>query len=243
MMILTTEQAKDSLKKWKLLYMVTLFLPVLSWLVYIGASVTAEPTIRQVLLNHFGAVYREEDLTLTTLSEGEVKQFATEILLETFEYDYLSFASPNRYKDYLRGKADSDVPDHRDMIRPLYSESAHKAVIKLLEGEEWMKQAIKERRLVRVALTSPPVRKNAGEDFYMGEDNRLNVGYQGFIYVTSRSPVGKVLRYRIDYDIDLERRTVVPEYDMPDYFFGPLVKDYNNEWRVKSLSWKTSRRR
>jgi len=242
-MIFTHEQAKSSLKKWKWLYMATLFLPVLSWLVYIGASVTSTPTVRQVLLNHFGAVYREEDLTQTTLSEGEVKQFLTEILLETFEYDYLNFASPDRYRDYLSGKADSDIPDHRDKIRPFYSKRAHKTVVKLLEGEEWMKQAIKERRLVRVAITSPPVRKNAGQDFYMGDDNRLNVGYHGFLYVTSRSPAGKTLRFRIDYDVDLERRTVVPEYDMPDYFFGPLVKDYNNEWRVKSLSWKTSRRR
>lgn len=242
-MILNHKQAKESLKKWKLIYVMSLFLPVASWLVYISVSVSSEPKVREVLLNHFGAVYREEDLTKTTLSEGEVKQFLAEIMLVTFDYDYLGFTSPNRYKDYLKGKVDSDIPDHRDKIRPFYSESAHKEVVRLLEREEWMKQSIQERRIVRVAITSPPVRKNAGQDFYIGEDSRLNVGYEGFIYVTSRSSIGKTLRYRLDYDVDLERRTVIPEYNMPDYFFGPLVKDYNHEWRIKSISWKTSRRR
>lgn len=185
---------------------------------------TSEPTVRQVLLNHFGAVYREEDLTKTTLSEGEVKQFLAESIITTFDYDYLSFASPNRYKDYLKGKFDSDIPDHRDKIRPLYSKSAHEEVVRLLEREEWMTQSIQERRLVRVAITSPPVRKSAGQDFYMGDDSRLNVGYDGFFYVTSRSPVGKTLRFRLDYDVELERRTVVPEYDMPDYFLAHLLK-------------------
>jgi hypothetical protein len=242
-MILTHDQAKKSLKKWKSLYIVSLLLPVLSWLIYIGVSLTSEPTVRQVLLNHFGAVYREEDLTKTTISEGEVKQFLAETLVTTFEYDYLGFTSPDRYKSYLTGKVDSDIPDHRDKIRPFYSNAAHKNVVRLLEREEWMKQSIQERRLVRVAITSPPVRKSAGQDFYMGDDGRLNVGYDGFIYVSSRSPVGKTLRFRLDYDVELERRTVVPEYDMPEYFFGPLVKDYNHEWRIKSISWKTSRRR
>jgi len=103
-MILTHEQAEKSLKKWKSIYIASLLLPFLSWLIYIGLSLTSEPTVRQVLLNHFGAVYREEDLTKTTISEGEVKQFLAESLVDTFEYDYLGFTSPDRYKKLPKGE-------------------------------------------------------------------------------------------------------------------------------------------
>jgi hypothetical protein len=242
-MFISSVVALNSLKKWKTIYLITLLAPFMLLLGYLFTSVSSEPKVRNVLLNSIGAVYRHEDLSKSMMSEGEVKQLLHDNLLTMFTYDYLSFLSPPEYEKLVSGEGNQDLPDHRDAVRPIMSPSAHRHFVDTLMNEEWMRQSGREHRIVRMTITSPPTSVSTTQDFALSSNGRLEVAYNGFFYITSRSNTGKTYRYRLDYDVTMERKTVVPDYVMPKYFFSPLVVEDNPEWRIKSFTWKSSRKR
>lgn len=242
-MYLSSVDAVQQSKKWQVIYGVTLCLPICAIFVYLFISFTAVPRESNVLLNSVGAVYRHEDLSKSIMTEGEVKQLLHDSLKTMFTYDYLSLSSPSSYQKLLSGEGNQDLPDHRDLVRPLMSPSSHKLFFDKIVREEWMRQSENERRLVRMTITSPPTSVSTSQEFKLNKFGRLEVSYNGFFYISSRSAIGKTYRYRIDYDVTMERKTVVPDYEMPSYFFKPLVVDKNSEWRIQTFSWKSSRKR
>jgi hypothetical protein len=237
----TFDDARLSIRKWKVLFMVTLLIPILVYSMYAFYTLSFKPPQDTVLLNASGGLYSNEDLSQTTVSEGEVKQFAYDVLVKVFDYHYRSFAFKERYRKMVEGEKEVDLPDHREMISPFFDSNEIDSVIDSLENAPWMENFYLQRRNLSLSFPAPP-EKISAKDFYLTADDRLNVDYKGHFYVFSESKGFSRDAYRVNYEITLERKPLVEKRSDKNYFFGPMVKYNTFEWRVKSLDWNSDRR-
>jgi len=235
------EVADKKLARWKWAYMATLIFPALIVAAYTVYSLAYTPKTRTVLLNQFGGVYVSEDLGQTNVTEGQVKQFAYDILSQTFSYDYLSFSTDSEYQDLVSGKVDTDLPDHRDVLFQLYSPEAHKVVIAKLKDSPWMDRFHVQRRQLSSVFTSPPL-QDGNIGFVKGADGRLTISYRGSFFLSSQSKGLKTLNYKVDYRITLERKPLFLDANLDKYYFGPMSPINAFEWRVRDIDWTSGRR-
>lgn len=233
--------ADQMLVKWKRMYMATLVVPVLIVVAYTAYTLLYTPKTQTVLLNQFGGVYVSEDLGQTNVTEGQVKQFAYDVLSQTFSYDYLSFVPDAEYQELVAEKVDTDLPDHRDVLFQLYSPEAHKSVIAKLKDSPWMDRFHVQRRQLSSVFTSPPL-QDGSVGFVKGSDDRLNISYRGSFFLSSMSKGLKTLSYKIDYRITLERKPLFLDANLGKYYFGPMSPINAFEWRVKDIDWTSGRR-
>jgi hypothetical protein len=241
------EIANEKLGKYKMLFTVTLLLPVLVMIAYAGYSLQYSPTLERILLNQSGGVYRNEDLTLSIQSEGELKQLTYRFLEEAFTFDYLSLRTDKEHKQVLKGALPSDLPDHREKMYPLFSKGAHKLFFETLLKEKWMYRFWENRKKIEVAVTLPPKKTHAlkgiGGLSIDKASKRLNIEYEGHFYVHSRGFRTKDTNYQLTYKLVLERITQFEGegVDKP-YYFAPLVSKNTTDWRVKSITWVARKR-
>jgi hypothetical protein len=236
------KEAVQSLEKWKKAYFFTLIILLVIYVFYTAYSVTFQPEPRYVLLNNYDAIYQVEDLSTTSVSEGQVKQIIHDTLEKTFSFNFLNFRSQDDYQIITNKKGTLDLPDHRDKIRNLYSEEMHGNVIDGLLKAEWIRKLYVQRKKVTPYMSTPPVRKSISADWVLSTDGRLNAEYTGFLYVISKSKGHKTSRFRVDYEIKMERKPNFSTTKMPEYFFAPLVPHNNNEWGVKAITWTVERK-
>jgi hypothetical protein len=239
--MLSLNEADKNLRKWKFLFFGSLVLAVCYFIFYIFYSMFIfEAEQKGVMLNQINAIYSKEDLGMTNVSEGEVKQFAYKVLKETFTFDYMSFSYPEMYQKLVSGEVETDLPDHRDLIRNYYSSDSYEYVIDKIQEEEWMSLFYRERRFVTSRFFGPPV-KVGYSDWERDADGILNQTYKGFLFVVAKSKSRRAFRYRLDYNITLERKPN-PIMEIEDtYYYFPMVPMNTFEWQVKSLDWEVKR--
>jgi hypothetical protein len=218
------QEATQMLVKWKILYFISLITPIVFFALYLSYSLTFTPDTRNILINNYNAIYQSEDLSKSNITEGKLKQIVYETLRDTFTFNYLSFSKRDDYLLLLSKEKPSDIPDHRDKIRSLYSKTSHKYVIENLYKGDWVTRLHSQRRRVFPLVSTPPVRESITSDWIVSEDSRLNAKYSGYLYIVSESKNFSVQRYRIDYRVVMERKPNAVIVDMPDYFFAPMVK-------------------
>lgn len=235
------EDVVKKLKKWEVSYFVSLFILVGVYLVYIGYSLIYEPEKNTVLLNNFDAIYQDEDLSKTNISEGQLKQIVHDTLVLTFSFDYLSMVNDADYRKLINGELSSDIPDHRDVIRGYYSPDSFSSITNKIQNENWMDRFYVQKRRLEANITTPPVKRSQNEIWSTANDGRLNATYDGFLYVLSNNKGNKQLRFRVNYSVTMERKPNFSNPQEQSYFFGPLVKHNTNEWRVKSIEWESER--
>lgn len=219
------------------------FSTVLILAVIIGYSiinVMYKPSDKLVLLTHVNSVYLNEDLTQTTSTEGELKQWVYETLQSTFTYDYLSFLPPDAYAKTVNGELYTDLPDHRDKIRAFFNDEALGKIISSLEEAPWSFRFTEERRRLNFSMTTPPTTRGTASDFKV-ENGRLVRDFNGYFYIISQGFKRKDARYRIDFTVTIERRPNATKQDAKNYFFRPMAPDNNTEWRIKDLGWSAKR--
>jgi len=237
---LTMKKVVKNLKKWKILYFFSLIIPMVLFFMYTIYAMNYVPEQRRILLNQFDGVYINEDLSKTNVSEGQIKQFAYKQLVKTFTYNYLSFISEEEYEMLIKKEKDEDLPDHRDFIRPSYSDEAHKDVISKLLNSPWMKNMNLNQTQIEVRAPAPPAQVGAyGKTRSL--DGRLTQLYDGHIFIHEKSRRGKTKTYKIKYEMTLERKPLFLD-NSEKYYFPPLSPPNLFEWRITSLTWKTERR-
>jgi len=241
-MMQNKQDAIKLLRKWKFLYLLTFTLPILVFSLYLAYSMTFVPAPKDILLNNFGSVYTSDDLSKTTISEGQLKQLVFTTVRDSFTFNYLSLASNKTYEKYLNGEISTDLPDHRDSIRSLYSKEFYPTLLQEIISGPWMENIYSERRKVKTLVSIPPIRTGVSESWSLSQDNRLNAEYTGYFYVTTSSEFYKSYRFRVDYIILMERKPDVADVTMSDYFFLPMVKPNTNEWRVKNMEIEVGRK-
>lgn len=234
------ESIIPKLKLYRWFYIFTVFLFFALSVFYAAYSYLYTPERRMLLLTHVDSVYRNEDLTQSNTSEGELKQFVYDVLKKTFTYNFLSFADQVTYDKLLKKELYTDLPDHRDFLRPLFNEEAHREVIKNLKDAPWMFRFIEERRRLIFSMTLPPTTRGA-QDASAVVDGRLTRDFNGHFFLISQGFNRKTARYKINYQIVMERRPNATLQEANDYFFRPMVPDNNFEWRVKQFSWTTEK--
>lgn len=233
-------QAQKALRTYRILYSISLVCMFAAIGAYSAYALMYKPEQQLVLLNHVDSVYRNEDLTKTNSSEGETKQLVFDILSKTFTYDYLSFVTDETYEKFVTGELYTDLPDHRDAIRPLFNDVSHQNTVNSLKQAPWMFRFTEERRRIIFLMTIPP--STRGIDMSLNsQEGRLSRQYNGYFFVISTGYNRKEVRYRIDYNITIERRPNSIKQESKGYFFRPLVSDNNTEWRVSTLTWEAGR--
>jgi hypothetical protein len=235
------ESAIKKLNKWKLLFMFSLLLPLLTYAAYTAYVVAFVPPQQQVLLNASGGVYSNEDLSTTNVSEGEIKQFTYKVISKSFTYNYRNFAHSERYLSYLSGGVEVDIPDHRELIAPYYRNATSKKLIKSLEDAPWMSRFYPQRRHLTVSFPVPPAKVKAN-GFVTTNDDVLNIEYKGHFFVFSNANSEKQDTYKVEYNISLERKPLIMDLQEDTYYFAPLVRPNTFEWRVKSFTWTEEKR-
>tara|TARA_B100002003_G_scaffold242781_1_gene266256 strand:+ start:82 stop:807 length:726 start_codon:yes stop_codon:yes gene_type:complete len=235
------EASSDKLRKWVTLYFISLIIAVGYFAIYTGYSVFLfEPERREVVLNQINAIYSEEDLGTTTVTEGEVKQFVVKMIDAAFTYDYLSFAHDDLYEDILARNVETDLPDHRDLVQNLFSEEAHKKFIADLKDTPWSNGFYHERRFVKATILSPPV-KDTYTGWQKGSDGRLNMSYTGYFFVVAKAYQKRTMRFRVNYEVVAERKPNPVGTIRDTYYFFPLVPQNTFEWQIKSFKWDVER--
>lgn len=228
----------------KLLFLFSLLFYILICASYIYYGVTFEPPSKKILLNQMGGVYVSEDLGKTNASEGEVKQFAYNVISKTFGYDFISYASADEYEKIVSGEKESDLPDHREIFKPYYSKEAYEKVKSDLISQEWMRNFHFERRQLRVSFIEPPAKVRA-DGFYKNAQGRLTIEYKGHFFLISNSNSYKQKTFKVSYEISLERKPLIirdSDDDNKTYYFDPLVPRNTMEWRVEKFSFESERR-
>ena len=236
------QEAIKALRKWKILFVALFSSIILCLSGYYAYSLSFIPPVERVLINNVGAVYKPEDLTKTSYKEGQVKQVVYDTLMKVFSFNYLSYANDEDYQGYLSGKLDQDIPDHRDVLRPLFSVEAYDEFIVLLSQGEWNSSIHGQKRMATLSIPEPPVKLPSANDWVRGEDGRLNAIYTARGYLVTDSRGFSQERYTLDFEIVMERKPNVGRLKMPDYFFRPMVDLNTNEWRVSKLTWTAKRR-
>lgn len=207
---------------------------------YFVYSSQYSPATKMLLLTHLDSVYRNEDLTETNVSEGEIKQFVYEALQKIFTYDFLSFSNSETYEKIINAELHTDLPDHRDFIRPLFNDTAHGKIISELIDAPWMFRFLEERRRTTFSMTMPA--STRGEDAKREVNSgRLTQRLNGHFFLISQGHNRRNVRYRINYQITLERRPNATKQDARGYFFRPMVEDNVFEWRISELNWNSDR--
>lgn len=235
------EKATLKLRGFKFFYFISLLIPILVFVAYGIYSVFYTPDKRSILLNQMGGVYINEDLSKTNMSEGEVKQYLAETIAKTFTYNYISFSEKDTYQKKLDREISSDLPDHRDAIRPLFSDNEWKRVVVELENADWMRDFHYNRYKIFANLTSPPVQVAQG-GWYPDSSGRLNVDYEGNIFLRLTGLNVKNKMFKVSYTATLERKAMMASVLPNQYYFPPMVPMNTFEWRVKSLKWNSTQR-
>jgi hypothetical protein len=242
MLIMSTmEDAEKRLRVWWTIYWGSLFLPIALISAYTAFVLSYNPDDRLILFNMQGGVYSNEDLGKTDVSEGQVKQFVYESISKSFYYHYINYRSEADYELLIAGKLESDSPDHRDYIRPLFSERAFLQLVKDLDGADWMTRFHSQRRQLHVTFTAPPVRNDTG-GWTLSGGGRLNMSYHGHFFVTSTAKGLKSVIYKVEYSVIAERKPVVFDYESDTYYEPSLVPLNAFEWRIKNLKWSSEKR-
>ncbi|MEG3764862.1 hypothetical protein [Alteromonas sp. 14N.309.X.WAT.G.H12] len=235
------DEALVKTRKWMWFYFLTLAATIGYFALYIGyIAVVFKPSQKMILLNQINAVYSDEDLAKTNVSEGEIKQFIVDVIKKTFTYDYLSYVSEEEYQTLLTGEKEVDIPDHRDFIKNLYSGEALEQMLDDLSGAPWMNAFYRDRRYVQSHIFSPPI-KEGYKGWTVNDDGRLNIGYTGYFFVISKSHGKRTFRYRIDYHIVAERKPNPIMEHVETYYFYPLVPMNTFEWQIKTFEWEAKR--
>lgn len=224
----------------RIVYWLSNVVIVLVCAIYFMYSVQYSPSTRIVLLTHLDSVYRNEDLTETNVSEGEIKQFVYESLRKTFTYDFLSFSNNETYEKLINGELHTDLPDHRDFIRPLFNDVAHGKIISELIEAPWMFRFSEERRRTTFSMSMPASTRGDGARREV-IDGRLTQRLNGHFFLISQGYNRRSVRYRINYQITLERRPNATRQEARGYFFRPMVEDNIFEWRISELNWRAER--
>lgn len=237
----STEASSKKMRKWVGFYFISLFVAVGYFILYTVYSVFLfEPERREVVLNQINAIYSEEDLGTTTVTEGEVKQFIVKMIDVAFTYDYLSFAHDELYEDILAKNVETDLPDHRDLVQNLFSKEAHEQFIVDLNNAPWNSNFYHERRIVKAVILSPPV-KDSYSGWQKGQDGRLNMSYSGYFFVVAKAHKKRTMRFRVNYEVVAERKPNPVGTVKDTYYFYPLVPQNTFEWQIKSFTWEVER--
>lgn len=236
-------QVTESLKKLRVMSLVFLSLPLITMMFFFIGSHLYTPPKRDILLNHLGSLYREEDLTKTVDSEGEVKQLALDWMSVIFNSNHLSFLSDEDYAELLSGKRPTSLPDHRDLIRNYFSEQSYSDVIKNLQSAPWMTDFRTQKRRSIAQFYSPPIHSGENVGFSVNSAGRLEVKYAGYFYVNSRGFKSTDRLFRVDYDIVMERKPNNVYPVLPKYFFQSMVLSNTTAWRISKLTWNAKRER
>jgi len=237
------KKVDSALSRWKYLFYSTLVVYVSICFFYVLYSISYTPKEQTILLNQMGGVYVSEDLGRTNVSEGEVKQFAFEVISKTFSYNFVSYAEKEDYEKIISGEKESDLPDHRDTFSSYYSPDAYEKVKEELVAQDWMRNFHYERRQLLVSFTEPPS-KVSSQDFYKNESGRLSVDYKGYFFLISNSKKHKQKTYKIGFTVTLERKPLIiqdGDYESK-YYFPPMVPNNTMEWRIVKFDFESERR-
>lgn len=223
--------------------LVCFFLPMLILLLFFAWALIYKPVPREILFNHQGGIYRQEDLSKTTTFEGEMKQDAMKMLTKIFTVDHVSFVSDQAYQDTLSGKRPVSMPDHRDQIRVMFSDESFEKVLQSLSSSPWMSDLRDNRKRTVVSFYAPPVQSGDEIGFHERPDGRLQISYSGYFYLHSKGYKMADRLFRVDYNISFERKPNNVSAKLPTYYFAPLVQDNLSEWRISDLTWTSKKER
>jgi hypothetical protein len=241
-MMQNKDEASVKLRPLMYVFVALLFLLVARLGVHTYLSITNEPEVEDVLLNQQGGIFGGEDLSQSSLSEGQVKQLFYEIVSKSLSYDYLSFASKEKYQEYIRGDESVDLPDHRDVLAPWFTDGAYKALLSDVAEMPWMNDFYNERIQLFVKTSRPPVRLNISQNWRTNSAGELEASYSGFVYVDSRSPVTRNHSYRVDYEGTIKRVPLSRFEHSKGYYFPALVDLNTSGWKVSNLKLEVTRR-
>lgn len=240
MSFFSMDVAVKKLKKWEFLFWASLLLSATVYLGYAAYVISYKPIQQKILLNQLGGVYSSEDLNMTNVSEGEVKQFAYKAIRKAFTYHYINFRQQPTYKKLLDGTESSSMPDHRDTLAPFFGKSARESLIDSLEKSPWSNRFYSQRRQVRPIFLSPPEKKTS-DGFYKSNDGRLKVDYSGRFFINVVADGEKTNLFKIEYEVTLERKPLLIRKRDVGYYFAPMVPRNTFEWRVSEFTWKAKR--
>jgi len=238
----TMDSVTKKLNKWKWSYFISLLMSGVLFLGYAGYTLLYTPERQQLLLNQMGGVYVNEDLTKTNASEGQVKQFAYESIAFSFKYNYRSLRSNEDYEKILSGEMEVDLPDHRDLIKPLFESGEHEKFLKSLNDAPWMDRFYPQHRQIDVRFSVPPLQENVN-GWVQSDDGRLNMIYSGHFFIIVDAKGLKSHSYKINYKVTLERKPFLPIGQEKVYYYKPMVPMNTFEWRIKTLEWDHEKRR
>ena len=71
---------------------------------------------------------------------------------------------------------------------------------------------------------------------------RLNVDYEGNIFLRLTGLNVKNKMFKVSYTATLERKAMMASVLPNQYYFPPMVPMNTFEWRVKSLKWNSTQR-
>lgn len=235
------DEATKKLRKYKTLYFASLLIPLGLFVIYSLYSLWYTPAVRTILINQLGGVYISEDLTKSNVSQGEVKQFLADAIKFSFTYNYINFSQQDKYEKKLSKEIDSDLPDHRDAISPYYSRDEWKSMVTRLEEAPWIRRFYYGRYKMFANMSSPPLQSGQG-GWYVSDDKRLNIDYEGDFFVRLTGYNVKDQVFKIEYKATLERKTMVTSVNPDMYYFAARVPVNTFEWRIKSFDWKATQR-
>lgn len=239
--MLNMEDATKKLRKYKTLYFATFLVPVGIFIAYGLYSLWYSPAVRTILLNQLGGIYISEDLTKTNVSQGEIKQFFADSLKDTFTYNYINFSQNDKYAQKINKEIDSDLPDHRDAISPYYNESEWKSMVSRLEDAPWKSRFYYGRYKMFANISTPPVQSGQG-GWYVSDDKRLNIDYEGSFFVRLSGYNVKDQVFKVEYKATLERKAMMTSVNQDSYYFPATVPVNTFEWQVKHLDWEATQR-
>lgn len=230
---------KDTL--WKSIYVMAFIVVLAIPVAFVALNYVLVPEPKTALFNRDNGLFQDEDLSKTSVSEGVVKQYIVDTFERTFDFTFLELTTPSDYRLLTAGEKEQDLPDHRDVIRPYFSDDAHKHVVSELLDGPWMTNLYRYRGYVLPVTSQPPIRRNAN-GWETNSQGYLTGRYDGNIVAVVSLPDQKeVRRFKVDYTVTVTRKPLLFDNRPHTYFFQPLVPKNVGEWHISDVTWTVDR--
>lgn len=246
-LILTDENAISESRKYIKMAFISFFMPtivmLLSVIIY---TFVLTPSPQYIYRSPLGKIVSTDNPLSTTMHEGQIKSYISDSIKNIFTFNYASFRTDEDYKKLLEKKLSSSLPDYRDSISPLMTESALQSLLKQIMSSEFYINMHSEYRRVVVTGINPPSQIDSIGNF-ANDSGKLTKRYSGVFYLWSSGDNEREYRYIVKYTISAARLGSLERIRMAEpkntYYEPYMLIEPNSEWIITAIDFKSERAR
>lgn len=237
------EKQVKSLYRWRKGSYIVFSLILLLFGLNLVANLLYTPKKDIVLLERDSRLYQVGDLTLPSISNGEVRQLVFDVFNEQLEFDHISFAKEADYKKRFSGQINKDVQDSRDDWRVWFTPRGFVQLEQQIANMPFMRNFYSDGKWVRTTVIMAPKSTNGvnASDEVVGKVNgvegRLEYVFTGRLYFEVSSRSARDERFLVNYTVKIIRDDKPVSASSQKHFFKPLVTPNYTGMKIDSIAF------